>query len=68
MYRSGGLKLFAVAAVALAACTQTVAAGSDGDACRSFVPAAMGGPLLTDPGRMVLRWLSTSNYELVYRG
>jgi L-ascorbate metabolism protein UlaG (beta-lactamase superfamily) len=68
MYRKGGLKLFAVAAVALAACTQTGAAGADGDACRSFVPAAMGGPLLTDPGRIMLRWLSTSNYELVYRG
>ncbi len=66
--RSGGLKLFAVAAVAFAPCAQTGAAGADGDACRSFVPAAMGGPLLTDPGRMVLRWLSTSNYELVYRG
>jgi L-ascorbate metabolism protein UlaG (beta-lactamase superfamily) len=67
-HHSRGLKLFAAAAVALAACTQTQAAGADGEACRSLVPAAMGGPLLTEPGRIALRWLSTSNYELVYRG
>jgi L-ascorbate metabolism protein UlaG (beta-lactamase superfamily) len=28
----------------------------------------MGGPLLTDPGWIGLRWLATSNYELVYCG
>jgi L-ascorbate metabolism protein UlaG (beta-lactamase superfamily) len=69
--RNYGLTLFTAAtAIALSAsCTSTYAAGSDGgDACRSLVPAAMGGPLLTDPGRIVLRWLSTSNYEIVYRG
>jgi L-ascorbate metabolism protein UlaG (beta-lactamase superfamily) len=65
---SGRLKLFAAATVALTACTQAQAAGADGDACGSLVPAAMGGPLLSEPGRIVLRWLSTSNYELVYRG
>src|SRR5438445_8947761 len=62
------LKLYAAAAVALVACTQAYAASADADACRSLVPAAMGGPLLRDPGRIMLRWLSTSNYELVYRG
>jgi L-ascorbate metabolism protein UlaG (beta-lactamase superfamily) len=58
--------LFAAAAVAFAGCTQSQAA--DADACHSLTPAAMGGPVLTDPGRIVLRWLATSNYELVYRG
>ena len=67
-YRYRALKLYAVAAVALVASTQTYAAGADADACRSLVPAAMGGPLLRDPGKIMLRWLSTSNYELVYRG
>src|SRR5260370_1887736 len=67
-YRYRALKLFAAAAVALVASTQTYAAGTDADACRSLVPAAMGGPLLRDPGKIMLRWLSTSNYELVYRG
>jgi L-ascorbate metabolism protein UlaG (beta-lactamase superfamily) len=66
MNHNYGRKLIASAAIALACCTQTHAA--DGDACRSLVPAAMGGPLLTDPDRIVLRWLSTSNYELVHRG
>ena len=67
-HRSRRLKLFAAAVVALAACTETRAAGGDADACRSLVPAAMGGPLLSEPGRIALRWLSTSNYELIYRG
>ena len=34
----------------------------------AVTPAAMDGPLMTDPGRIVLRWLSVSNFELVYRG
>jgi len=68
MHCNQGLKLFAAGAIALAVCTQAHAAGADGDACRSLTPAAMGGPLLTDPSRIVLRWLSTSNYELVYHG
>jgi L-ascorbate metabolism protein UlaG (beta-lactamase superfamily) len=60
--------MFASAVIALAAGAQDCAAGTDADACRSPTAAAMGGPLLTDPGRIVLRWLATSNYELVYRG
>jgi L-ascorbate metabolism protein UlaG (beta-lactamase superfamily) len=68
MDRNYGLRLIASAVIALSAsCMQAQAAGAE-DACRSLVPAAMGGPLLADPGRIVLRWLSTSNYELVYRG
>ncbi|HKD30249.1 MAG TPA: MBL fold metallo-hydrolase [Xanthobacteraceae bacterium] len=67
-YRYQGRKLCAAAAVWLVAGTQTQAAGTDADACRSLMPTAMGGPLLTDPGKIMLRWLSTSNYELVYRG
>jgi L-ascorbate metabolism protein UlaG (beta-lactamase superfamily) len=66
--RYRGLKLFAAAAMGLGACTHAQAAGTDADACRSLVPAAMGGPVLRDPGKIMLRWLSTSNYELVYRG
>jgi hypothetical protein len=58
----------AAAAIALVACGQALAAGAEADACRGLMPAAMGGPLLNDPGRIVLRWLATSNYELVYRG
>ncbi len=68
MYCNLRLNVFVSAAIALAVSTQTHAAGSDAEACRSRMPAAMGGPLLTDPGRIVLRWLATSNYELVYRG
>jgi L-ascorbate metabolism protein UlaG (beta-lactamase superfamily) len=40
----------------------------DAEACRSLVPAAMGGPILQDKNKIMLRWLSTSNYELVFRG
>ncbi len=62
------LNLCAAAVVSVVASTQTYAAATDADACRSLVPAAMGGPMLRDPGKIMLRWLSTSNYELVYRG
>jgi hypothetical protein len=65
--RYGRLKLLAAAGIGLA-CAQAQAAGADADACRSLVPTAMGGPMLRDPGKILLRWLSTSNYELVYRG
>jgi L-ascorbate metabolism protein UlaG (beta-lactamase superfamily) len=37
------------------------------DACKSLVPAAMGGPVPSDKNTIVLRWLSTSNYELSFR-
>jgi glyoxylase-like metal-dependent hydrolase (beta-lactamase superfamily II) len=37
------------------------------DACKSLVPAAMGGPTPGDKNSIVLRWLSTSNYELAFR-
>jgi L-ascorbate metabolism protein UlaG (beta-lactamase superfamily) len=60
-----------LAAGAFAALATNVAAqstASEPEACRSLVPAAMGGPLLADDNKIVLRWLSTSNYELVYRG
>jgi glyoxylase-like metal-dependent hydrolase (beta-lactamase superfamily II) len=67
-YRYRALTLCAAALVSLVAGTQSHAAGTDADACRSLVPTAMGGPMLNDPGKIMLRWLSTSNYELVYRG
>jgi L-ascorbate metabolism protein UlaG (beta-lactamase superfamily) len=67
------MRTIASAAIVLSVCcSQTLAADGDadgdGDACRSRAPAAMGGPLLNEPGRIALRWLSTSNYELLYRG
>jgi L-ascorbate metabolism protein UlaG (beta-lactamase superfamily) len=65
MSRNRGVKLSAVA-VAFALSTNAYAA--DADPCRSLTPAAMGGPVMTDPDHIVLRWLSISNYELVYRG
>jgi L-ascorbate metabolism protein UlaG (beta-lactamase superfamily) len=70
MSSNRGVKLLAVA-IAFAACGTRAPANADtddADPCRSLTPAAMGGPLMTDPDRIVLRWLSTSNYELVYRG
>ena len=41
--------------------------GADSGPCRSRVPSAMGGPMLRDENKILLRWLSTANYELVYR-
>jgi len=61
--------LIALAVVAvLAAISPAQAARQDAEACRSLVPAAMGGPLLQAKRKISLRWLATSNYELVYRG
>jgi L-ascorbate metabolism protein UlaG (beta-lactamase superfamily) len=38
-------------------------------ACKSLVPAAIGGPQLpASSNAIVLRWLGTMNYELAYRG
>ena len=42
--------------------------GTIRSACQSLVPAAMGGPLLDAENMIALRWLATSNFELVYRG
>jgi len=39
----------------------------DAEACRSLIPASIGGP--TPPGSvMTLRWLGTTNFELAFRG
>jgi glyoxylase-like metal-dependent hydrolase (beta-lactamase superfamily II) len=46
----------------------TSAGAQPADACKSLVPAAMGGPIPNDKNSIVLRWLSTSNYELTFRG
>jgi L-ascorbate metabolism protein UlaG (beta-lactamase superfamily) len=62
------LLLPATAALLAAFTVQAVAQSKSGDACTSLVPAAMGGPMLKDKNKIVLRWLSTSNYELAYRG
>jgi L-ascorbate metabolism protein UlaG (beta-lactamase superfamily) len=53
---------------ALATNTEAQTSRQDQDACTSLVPAAMGGPVPDDKNVIVLRWLSTSNYELTYRG
>jgi L-ascorbate metabolism protein UlaG (beta-lactamase superfamily) len=60
----------ATGAFLAAALTSSAAqsAPADDDACRSLVPAAMGGPVLRAANQISLRWLATSNYELVYRG
>ncbi len=60
-----------IAAMALiASCTAALAQGSrqDQEACSSLIPAAMGGPIPTDRNVIMLRWLSTANYELAYHG
>jgi L-ascorbate metabolism protein UlaG (beta-lactamase superfamily) len=44
------------------------AGAQSADSCKSLVPAAMGGPTPNDKNTLVLRWLSTSNYELAFRG
>jgi L-ascorbate metabolism protein UlaG (beta-lactamase superfamily) len=67
-YRLRGPKLFVAAVVWFVACMQAQAASTDTDACHGLVPTAMGGPMLRDPDMIMLRWLSTSNYELVYGG
>jgi L-ascorbate metabolism protein UlaG (beta-lactamase superfamily) len=45
----------------------TSADAQPAEACKSVVPAAMGGPIPGDKNTIVLRWLSTSNYELTFR-
>jgi L-ascorbate metabolism protein UlaG (beta-lactamase superfamily) len=67
-YRNQGLSLIAAAAIGLATGTTAQSASPDTDACRSLVSTAMGGPMLRGAGKIMLRWLATSNYELVYRG
>jgi L-ascorbate metabolism protein UlaG (beta-lactamase superfamily) len=68
-FRCQRVLLLAAALGALGALTPNAPAQSaDADACRSLVPTAMGGPMLHDPNKIMLRWLATSNYELVYRG
>jgi L-ascorbate metabolism protein UlaG (beta-lactamase superfamily) len=52
----------------LVATAQAQTTYSDKDACASLIPAAIGGPIPADKNKIMLRWLATSNYELVYRG
>lgn len=40
---------------------------SNAAACRSLVPASVGGPM-PPRGLMTLRWLGTTNFEIAYRG
>jgi L-ascorbate metabolism protein UlaG (beta-lactamase superfamily) len=47
---------------------QAQASRQDQEACTSLVPAAMGGPIPADRNVIMLRWLSTANYELTYHG
>lgn len=60
-----------IAGLALtAACSAALAQGSrqDQEACSSLIPAAMGGPMPSGRDVIMLRWLSTANYELAYHG
>jgi L-ascorbate metabolism protein UlaG (beta-lactamase superfamily) len=52
----------------LATNTHAQSTKQDQDACTSLIPAAMGGPIPADKNMILLRWLSTANYELTYRG
>lgn len=54
----------------MAASTATLAQESsqDRNACSSLLPAIMGGPIPGNKNLILLRWLSTANYELVYHG
>ena len=57
-----------VAALAATADAQSVRQAMQQDpACQSLTPAAAGGPLPRSPETAVVRWLGTTNYELVYR-
>jgi len=63
-----GCALAAVLATTLAS-SAWAQPGQPDAACGSTVPAAMGGPMpAKDQPVIVLQWLSTSNFELVYRG
>src|ERR1700736_5534116 len=53
---------------AFATSTQAQTSRQDQDACTSLIPAAMGGPIGADRNVIMLRWLSTANYELTYHG
>jgi hypothetical protein len=47
---------------------QAQIARPDRDACTTnLIPAAMGGPIPIDKN-VLMRWLSTANYELAYHG
>ena len=57
-----------IMAAALAASSPAQSAAGDIEACHGLIPAAVGGPVLQARNQIALRWLATSNYELVYRG
>lgn len=48
--------------------TQAQISRQDQEACTGLMPVAMGGPIPTDKNVIMLRWLSTANYELAYHG
>jgi len=52
----------------VASLTASPALAATDAACTSTTPAAMGGPMPKSNSTVLLRWMSTSNYELVYRG
>lgn len=58
-------------ALALTTASTLALAGTDQDGrqgCSGLVPAVMGGPVPTNRNVILLRWLSTANYELAYHG
>ena len=38
------------------------------EACKSWTPACIGGPIATGPDLAVIRWLGNSNYEVSHQG
>lgn len=60
--------LAAAATTAAGQAQSRVAAMQQDPACRSLTPVSAGGRAPKDPDVLVIRWLSLSNYELVYRG
>ena len=50
-----------------AASARDILIDSNAAACRSLVPASVGGPM-PPRGVMTIRWLGTTNFEIAYRG
>jgi len=62
------VKQVLLAAVSLL-CVSAAAIAQTNDACHSYIPAAIGGPMLAkDDERVMLRWLANINYEVDYHG
>jgi L-ascorbate metabolism protein UlaG (beta-lactamase superfamily) len=69
LYRSHRVMVSAAMLTLGAALLPVTALAQSTDACGSYTPAVIGGPVPgKDDDRMVLRWLANANYELSYHG